>query len=104
MNACFCVGPQNGEPLCPCRMSARSAKDRRLDYLERRVKELERGSVMHKRLGDTSSPAVRDRLRRAGMWPSTEEGLRKRVHDCLYGDGDDRTLAEKMAKGHVLND
>ena len=18
--ACFCIGPQNGEPLCPCRM------------------------------------------------------------------------------------
>ncbi len=20
MSACFCVGPQNGEPLCPCQM------------------------------------------------------------------------------------
>lgn len=21
MNICACIGPQNGEPLCPCRMS-----------------------------------------------------------------------------------
>lgn len=20
MNACFCIGPQNGEPYCPCQM------------------------------------------------------------------------------------
>lgn len=20
MSACFCIGPQNGEPLCPCEM------------------------------------------------------------------------------------
>lgn len=20
MNGCFCIGPQNGEPMCPCRM------------------------------------------------------------------------------------
>lgn len=20
MNACACIGPQNGEPVCPCRM------------------------------------------------------------------------------------
>lgn len=23
--SCFCVGPQNGDPECPCRMRARSA-------------------------------------------------------------------------------
>ncbi len=22
MSGCYCVGPQNGEPLCPCRMRA----------------------------------------------------------------------------------
>jgi hypothetical protein len=22
-HACFCIGPQNGEPLCPCRMRHR---------------------------------------------------------------------------------
>jgi hypothetical protein len=22
MNTCFCVGPQNGQPLCPCQMRA----------------------------------------------------------------------------------
>ena len=23
MTACFCIGPQNGEPYCPCRMRER---------------------------------------------------------------------------------
>lgn len=22
LSTCFCIGPQNGEPLCPCRMRA----------------------------------------------------------------------------------
>jgi hypothetical protein len=29
---CFCVGPQNGEPLCPCRMRHVQVKDGR--YVE----------------------------------------------------------------------
>lgn len=24
---CFCVGPQNGQPLCPCRMRGVQVKD-----------------------------------------------------------------------------
>lgn len=27
---CFCVGPQNGEPLCPCAMRAKTGSDRAL--------------------------------------------------------------------------
>jgi hypothetical protein len=23
MNGCYCIGPQNGEPLCPCQMRAK---------------------------------------------------------------------------------
>lgn len=30
--ACFCVGPQNGEPLCPCRMRGVQVRDGR--YVE----------------------------------------------------------------------
>lgn len=30
--ACFCIGPQNGEPYCPCRM-------RQEDYKERKIRE-----------------------------------------------------------------
>lgn len=26
VQACYCVGPQNGEPLCPCQMRARNVK------------------------------------------------------------------------------
>lgn len=26
---CFCVGPQNGEPLCPCRMAGIKIRDGR---------------------------------------------------------------------------
>lgn len=29
---CFCIGPQNGEPLCPCRMRHIQVKDGR--YVE----------------------------------------------------------------------
>ena len=29
---CFCVGPQNGQPLCPCRMRGVQVKDGR--YVE----------------------------------------------------------------------
>ncbi len=25
--ACFCVGPQNGEPLCPCGMRAKHSEE-----------------------------------------------------------------------------
>lgn len=28
-SACFCVGPQNGEPLCPCQMRGLVKKDGR---------------------------------------------------------------------------
>lgn len=31
-SACNCVGPQNGEPLCPCRMSSVKVQDGR--YVE----------------------------------------------------------------------
>ena len=27
--ACFCIGPQNGEPLCPCRMRGVIIRDGR---------------------------------------------------------------------------
>jgi hypothetical protein len=34
--ACFCVGPQNGEPLCPCRMRGVTVRNGRyvgiIDY------------------------------------------------------------------------
>jgi hypothetical protein len=29
MSGCFCIGPQNGEPLCPCRMRSVEIKDGR---------------------------------------------------------------------------
>lgn len=32
MSACFCVGPKNGEPLCPCRM--RNVQVRNGRYIE----------------------------------------------------------------------
>ena len=32
MHACHCVGPQNGQPLCPCRMGSVSVRDGR--YVE----------------------------------------------------------------------
>lgn len=30
--ACFCIGPQNGQPLCPCRMASVEIRDGR--YVE----------------------------------------------------------------------
>ena len=33
--ACFCVGPQNGEPLCPCRMRDVQIRDGRYVLPER---------------------------------------------------------------------
>lgn len=38
MSACACVGPQNGDPVCPCRMKSGSYRP---DWL--RFPELERG-------------------------------------------------------------
>lgn len=47
--ACFCVGPKNGEKLCPCALRRLETKDR--DYnvmyrmylgMEKRVEELEK--------------------------------------------------------------
>jgi hypothetical protein len=32
MRECFCVGPQGGAPMCPCRMSVVQIKDGR--YIE----------------------------------------------------------------------
>lgn len=36
MSACYCIGPQNGQPLCPCRMRGVEIKDGRyvktIDY------------------------------------------------------------------------
>ena len=29
MKPCFCIGPQNGEPLCPCRMKGVIVRDGR---------------------------------------------------------------------------
>lgn len=29
MSSCFCMGPQNGEPLCPCAMKSVRIKDGR---------------------------------------------------------------------------
>lgn len=34
-NACFCIGPQNGEPLCPCRMRGVIVRDGRYILPER---------------------------------------------------------------------
>jgi hypothetical protein len=34
MNACHCVGPQNGQPVCPCRMRGVEIENGR--YIERR--------------------------------------------------------------------
>lgn len=28
---CFCVGPQGGQPLCPCMMAAKAAERRALE-------------------------------------------------------------------------
>lgn len=27
MRACFCIGPQNGDPVCPCEMQAHMERD-----------------------------------------------------------------------------
>lgn len=29
IHSCYCVGPQNGEPLCPCRMRSVIVRDGR---------------------------------------------------------------------------
>ncbi|MFN3833408.1 MAG: hypothetical protein ACK4SQ_14375 [Allorhizobium sp.] len=34
VHACNCIGPQNGQPVCPCRMRGVSIEDGR--YVERR--------------------------------------------------------------------
>jgi hypothetical protein len=39
IEACFCVGPQNGDPLCPCRMRRVKVKDGRY------VEEIDHGEV-----------------------------------------------------------
>ena len=38
--ACFCIGPQNGEPLCPCRMRNVTKSNGR--YIE----EIDHGPVL----------------------------------------------------------
>lgn len=35
VNSCGCVGPQNGQPLCPCKMSGVKIKDGRYVMPER---------------------------------------------------------------------
>lgn len=35
LRQCFCVGPQNGEPLCPCKMTQVEIRDGR--YIQREV-------------------------------------------------------------------
>ncbi len=34
MRSCFCIGPQNGDPVCPCRMRDR-APENLMKMLER---------------------------------------------------------------------
>lgn len=45
MTACFCIGPQNGNTLCPCalrNLPYTRYPDTDLVFLRRRVQELER--------------------------------------------------------------
>ena len=47
MRACFCIGPQDGEPLCPCRMTNVKIVNGRyvetIDHGPARIAELEAG-------------------------------------------------------------
>ena len=44
--ACFCVGPQNGEPMCPCNMAISSifekSLEKELDIINEKVTEISR--------------------------------------------------------------
>lgn len=42
MKACFCIGPQPGQTLCPCRLRNESDKDRRIRILEEEIETLRR--------------------------------------------------------------
>lgn len=43
--ACFCIGPQPGETLCPCRLRAESDADRRIRQLEAENRRLRMGGA-----------------------------------------------------------
>lgn len=52
--ACFCIGPQAGETLCPCRLRLESDTDRRIRQLEVEVRRLKTGQPrqLRDRVGD----------------------------------------------------
>lgn len=43
MRACFCIGPQAGETLCPCRLRLERDKDWRIRQLEAENRRLKTG-------------------------------------------------------------
>ena len=73
-HSCACIGPQNGEPLCPCRMRGVTIKDGRYVRIED--------------LGPAPSPE--ERLRRRQIWDqfntshwSKDEPAQKCLHEEL---------------------
>lgn len=54
LRACFCIGPQHGETLCPCALRRESDKDCRIRQLEVEVRRLKTGQPrqLRDRVGD----------------------------------------------------
>lgn len=66
---CYCMGPQNGEPLCPCRMKA-AESDCKPDVIGMK-RELDR---------------VRDFFQKNMKRTEVEEALDKAVEACRLSD------------------
>jgi len=45
VRACFCIGPQNGEPRCPCRMRHIKIQDGRYVVPERDIGPVSRSAL-----------------------------------------------------------
>lgn len=69
VRACFCIGPQPGQTLCPCKLRNESIRDFELRMLREEVRKL-RGAPARPRTAEDDLLAMTKRLQaRGGIGP-----------------------------------